>query len=80
MSGCWQRGELTLWCFHFVERGVKVRKDALDLNLIWELIEALKTCWIGLLNSNKSFAEPAAELGKRAVRSPHTHTFCFISM
>jgi len=45
---------------------LEVRKDALDLNLIWELIEALKTCWIGLLNSNKSFAEPAAELGKRA--------------
>jgi len=45
---------------------LEVQKDALDLNLIWELIEALKTCWIGLLNSNKSFAEPAAELGKRA--------------
>lgn len=45
---------------------LETQKDALDLNLIWELIEALKTCWIGLLNSNKAFAEPAAELGKRA--------------
>lgn len=68
-----------------------MQKDALDLNLIWELIEALKTCWIGLLNTKKAyvayfvacssgthlqctrlirtifrFAEPAAELGKRA--------------
>lgn len=50
--------------FNAVE--LEVQKDALDLNLIWELIEALKTCWIGLLNTKKAYAEPAAELGKRA--------------
>eukprot|EP00040_Diaphanoeca_grandis_P017094 m.88701 g.88701 ORF g.88701 m.88701 type:complete len:444 (+) comp26226_c0_seq1:225-1556(+) len=53
---------------------LEVQKDALDLNLIWELIEALKTCWIGLLNSNKTYAEPAAELGKRAAEMAMSKT------
>lgn len=33
---------------------LEVKKDALDLNLIWDLIEGIKTCWMGLLNTNKS--------------------------
>lgn len=46
-----QYSSATASLFSAVE--LEVQKDALDLNLIWELIEALKTCWIGLLNTKK---------------------------
>ena len=46
-----QYSSATASLFSAVE--LEVQKDALDLNLIWELIEAIKTCWIGLLNTKK---------------------------